>query len=583
MLVPGPQKNSHKIILYQLIVRLFGNLNTTNTFCGTLAENGAGKFDDITESALVSLREFGATHLWFTGVIEHATVTDYSAYGIRRDNSLLVKGRAGSPYAVKDYYDVDPDLAREAGSRMAEFGALVARTHAAGLRVIIDFIPNHLARQYGSDAKPDGVTDFGQEDDPGLFFAPDNNFYYLPGQEFVVPEGAGALYRCDEDYEESPARATGNDVFRADPSLHDWYETVKLNYGVDVMNRGKTCFDPVPSTWWKMLEVLRFWAGKGVDGFRCDMAEMVPVGFWGWVIPRVRELNPDLVFIAEIYNPAAYRTYLFEGRFDYLYDKVGLYDAMRRLICGGGTVEDITRVWQEESGDFSSRMLRFLENHDEQRIASRFFAGDPFLALPAMLLSATLHGGPVMYYSGQELGVRAEGAEGFQGDDGRTTLFDYWSIPELQGWVNGGRYDGAGMSAGQRELRDFYGKLNGFVLSSEAVCSGEFYDLQYANIDRQDTGYDRSRIYSYLRYTAGQQLLFVVNFDRHRAFRTSVRIPDHAWCEKLGHRHDSLYRFREVFPEQVLSFTLRGDEVTGTGVGFMLEPLAFYVLEITPV
>ena len=367
---PMSLPTSDKIVVYQIYTRLFGNLNTTNKFYGNRDENGVGKFNDITDKALTSLKKFGISHVWFTGVIEHATMTDYSAFGIPKDNPYVVKGIAGSPYAIKDYYDVNPDLAVDVPNRMKEFEALVERSHRADLKVIIDCVPNHVARQYHSDVKPKGVKDFGEEDNKNVSFDPQNNFYYLPNQAFQVPDNVPIPPGVEAfPYAENPAKATGNDVFAAKPSINDWFETVKLNYGVDYLNGRQKHFSPIPSTWLKMRDILLYWAQKGVDGFRCDMAEMVPFEFWGWVIPEVKKVYPNQLFIAEIYNPTEYHNYLFNGKFDYLYDKVGLYDSLRRLMEGHGHAGDITRVWQNESGNFSNRMHRFLENHDEQRIA----------------------------------------------------------------------------------------------------------------------------------------------------------------------------------------------------------------------
>ena len=452
---------THKLVIYQIFTRLFGNQNSTNKPWGTRDENCVGKFNDITDRALLELKKFGVSHVWYTGIIEHVLMTDYSAEGIRKDNPMVVKGRAGSPYAIKDYYDVDPDLAVDVKNRMQEFEALLKRTHANGLKVLIDFIPNHLAREYQSDAKPTGVVDIGQHEDKTITFSPENNFYYLPGEPFQVPDGVSLPPGlAAEPYVENPAKATGNDVFEAKPTVGDWYETVKLNYGVDYQNDRRPYFDPIPSTWRRMRDILLFWAKKGVDGFRCDMAEMVPVEFWEWAIPQVKAANPSVVFIAEIYNPKQYKDYVQTGKFDYLYDKVGLYDALRRLMEGKGTTADITNVWKNESGDISEHMLRFLENHDEQRIASRFFANDPWVAVPAMTLAATLHTGPVMLYFGQELGVNPTKQEGFQGDDGRTTIFDYWGVPEYQAWTNDGKFDGGKLTDNQKKLRQFYHQLN---------------------------------------------------------------------------------------------------------------------------
>ena len=588
-----------KLIIYQISTRLFGNQNTTNIPNGSRDENGVGTFNDINDAALQSIRQFGASHVWYTGVIEHATQTDYSQFGIRPDDPAVVKGRAGSPYAVKDYYDVDPDLAVSVPDRMAEFDALAQRTHAHNLQVIIDFIPNHVARQYGSDAKPDGVADLGQNDDTTVNFSPNNNFYYLPGETFVVPDGITVVRHSDfspsrvnEDglksgcrttviplaSREFPAKITGSGSLTASPDANDWYETVKLNYGVNVFD-GSHHLNPVPATWQQMLDILLFWAGKGVDGFRCDMAQLVPVEFWTWAISRVKKRYPRLIFIAEIYEPGLYRSYIFDGGFDYLYDKVGLYDAARRLMEGHGSCYEITQVWQRESGDFAQHMLRFLETHDEQRITSRFFASDPWAAVPAMTLTATMHTGPFLIYFGQEIGVRAEGSEGFSGDDGRTTIFDYWGLTDWQNWISGrdggpGAYDGAHLTDDQRSLRAFYQQLNRLVNGSDAIQNGYFYDLQYANDAGQSEGYDAHRVYSYLRYTDRQKLLIVCNFSGHTNHHTTVRIPRHAF-EVMGLDSARTYQFTDIF----LSDT-RVEAVGREGVPLMLPPRSVRVLEI---
>lgn len=527
--------SDHKLTIYQLLVRHFGNKNTTNKFYGSLDENGSGKFRDIDDRALEEIKNLGISHVWFTGVIEHATMTDYSAYGIPPDDPDVVKGRAGSPYAIKDYYDVNPDLAVDVNRRIDEFEALIARTHGHGLKVLMDFVPNHVARTYASDKKPDGTIDLGAQDDKSRAFSPQNDFYYVPGEAFRVPlgydpGGDGFQSRLkDGRFEEFPAKATGNDVFNASPSMDDWFETIKLNYGVDYANDRKLHIDPTPPIWSKMRDILLYWAEKGADGFRCDMAEMVPVEFWEWVIAEVKAQYPALIFIAEIYNPQAYRTYIEQGRFDYLYDKVGLYDALRKLIEDDATghVDSITQVWKYESKGFSKHMLRFLENHDEQRIASRFFAGNAWFAKAAMVVSTTLSSGPVMIYSGQEVGEPAVGAMGFSGDDGRTTIFDYWGVPHHQRWMNGGAFDGGQLNDDERALRRFYGDLLRIATTHEAIREGNFFELQQGNT--WSTGFN-GKTYAFLRYTEKERLLIVANFER-RDKEVKVYLPD----EVLAH------------------------------------------------
>ncbi|WP_158797091.1 alpha-amylase family protein [Pedobacter sp. L105] len=514
-----------KIMIYQLLPRLFGNKQQNNVPYGTIEQNGSGKFADISDKALDGIKELGTTHVWFTGVISHATLTDYSSAGLPANNANVVKGRAGSPYAVRDYYDIDPDLAADAKNRMAEFEDLVKRTHQKGLKVIIDFVPNHVARQYQSRMKPQRVKDFGEDDNVNLAFSAANDYYYVPGKDFVVPAPQSAQQTPLSPlqhiaYVESPAKATGNNVFSERPAVDDWYETVKLNYGLDYQDQEKTYFDPAPAVWTKMRDILTFWTNKGVDGFRCDMAEMVPLAFWAWVIPEVKKVNPDLIFIGEAYDPAKYQSFLTTGKFDYLYDKVGLYDGLKRLIRSEdqADVNDIRKVWQADAG-FNNHLLNFLENHDEERIASAGFAGRAELALPAMVVSATLSGGPVMTYFGQEVGEPGRGAEGFGGEDNRTTIFDYWGVPEHQKWMNGGAFDGGRLSAEQKELRGYYARLLQLAGASEAIAKGQFWEIPVA-------GNMNKRMYGYVRYTRTQRLLVLVNFDRHYRMESQVQIPE---------------------------------------------------------
>lgn len=564
-------KTHHKLLVYELTLRLSGNKNTKVTPWGSLADNGTGTFGDLDDVALRHFKSFGVTHLWPMGIVEHATMEDFSAFGIERDHPAVIKGRAGSPYAIKDYYDVNPYLATDPSRRMEEFEAMVERIHTNGLKIIIDFIPNHVSRTYHSDAKPAGVSDLGEGDDATVPFSPRNNFYYLPGQDFEVPQGIRLPMESTQPYHEYPARATGNDVFSAHPGINDWYETVKLNYGVDYLGDRAGHFDPVPSTWLKMRDILLFWVGKGVDGFRCDMAEMVPVEFWGWCIPQIKA-EADVVFIAEIYNPAEYHAYIFEGGFDYLYDKVGLYDALRRLMEGHGSVGDITRLWQHESGDIDEHMLRFLENHDEQRIASQFFAGDARYARPAWVISATLGRGPLMYYFGQEVGEPATEAEGFQSADGRTTIFDWWRVPYWQKLLSNGTFDGAGLTPGQKELLAFYQSVNQLCLTSEAVKTGDFFDLQYVNDNGQSVGYDR--VYSYLRYTPDEILLFVTSFRLTEETSTFVRIPD-LFRSMAGHEPGTPFRYCEVFGN-----TRQQGEAT-EGIPVTIPPAGVLIFSLT--
>jgi glycosidase len=528
--VQKPNENKkEKVVIYQMMTRLFGNKKSNNIKYGTREENGVGKFNDITTKALREIKALGITHVWYTGVIEHAIVSDYSDFGIAIDDADVVKGRAGSPYAIKDYYDVNPDLAASVPDRLNEFRQLIGRTHEAGMKVIIDFVPNHVARTYVSDASPGGTSDFGEKDDTSVTFAVDNNFYYIPGEKFTVPSDyepipGDAFTTKDGNFDENPAKATGNDKFSSSPSKNDWFETVKLNYGVDMQNGRAKYFDPIPDTWMKMRDILSYWAQLDVDGFRCDMAEMVPVEFWGWVIPQIEAKHPDIVFIAEIYNPQEYENYIQKGKFSFLYDKVELYDTLRNIIVGTGSTNNIASIIQDfERKQIDRNILRFMENHDEQRLASHFFAGDWWAGWPAVALSSTISNGPMMIYFGQEVGEPGLGEEGFQGDDGRTTIFDYWGVPEHQKWMNEGVFDGGKLSDDQKKLRSGYARLLNLCNTNAAIREGKYYDLHGFN-RQSEQGYQSDKVYTFIKQHNEELILIICNFDGEEK-QLSIALP----------------------------------------------------------
>ncbi|MBR1804565.1 MAG: alpha-amylase [Muribaculaceae bacterium] len=496
-----------KPIIYQLMPRWFTNMNDHCQPGGTMQQNGVGKFNDIDSHILSAIKHLGVTHVWYTGIIEHATKTHFD--GIAPCNPHVVKGQAGSPYAIRDYYDVSPELACDVPHRMDEFEALVQRTHDAGMKVIIDFVPNHVARQYGSDAKPDNVADLGEADNPEMFFDPSNNFYYITGQTFAPSIDLG---QGGDAYFEHPARATGNDCWHASPGASDWYETVKLNYGIDPWN-GSRHFSPIPDTWHKMLHIMRFWCSKGIDGMRCDMVHMVPVEFWHWAIGHIKQEYPHMTFIAEIYDTTLYRSYIHDGGFDYLYDKVTLYDTLFNIVRGSASTQHITGCWQTLD-DIRDHMLNFLENHDELRLASPQFAGEAIKGRPALVVSACISTCPMMIYAGQELGERALDAEGFSGRDGRTTIFDYWSVPTIRQWLSKPQLNR------RNPLRDYYKRVLNLCNTEPAIARGAMFDLMYVNPHL-------SRQYAFLRHCDGDVLLIVANFS-DRSASVPVNIPDHA-------------------------------------------------------
>ena len=502
---------NNKIIVYQIFTRLYGNRNTSRKENGSIEENGCGKLNDLTPTVLKKIRNMGVSHVWYTGVIRHATQTDYSDHGIPVNHPAVVKGKAGSPYAITDYYDIDPDLATDVDLRMLEFEQLVERTHQAGMKVIIDFVPNHVARQYHSICKPEGGRDLGEDDNPQHGFDPQNNFYYCPGQSFSPY--FDLYHGAEQPYHEEPAKATGNDCFHHAPGVNDWYETVKLNYGVDYYAGRIGHFQPIPDTWDKMTDILLFWAGKGIDGFRCDMAEMVPTAFWHWAIDKVKYRYPEIIFVGEVYDPNQYRSYLGAG-FDYLYDKVGMYDTLRGVMGGGLSTHAITSAWQQ-TDDIRDHMLFFLENHDEQRIASDFFVGDARKGVPALVVSALLQQNPLMVYAGQEYGERGMDQEGFSGRDGRTTIFDYWCIDTLV------RAAQRKLTAEEKVLKAQYDKVLNIARSEKSIVEGDSFDLMYVNGQYQ-------RQYAFLRKADSEVLLVVVNFDDLPVVM-DVMIPAHAF------------------------------------------------------
>ncbi|TVP46928.1 MAG: alpha-amylase [Mongoliibacter sp.] len=540
-------QEQHKVVVYQVFTRLFGNTNSTNKAWGTIEENGVGKFNDFTDKALEEIKNFGVSHIWYTGVPHHAVIRDYTAYGISLDDPDVVKGRAGSPYAVKDYYQVNPDLAEDPSKRMEEFEALIGRTHKHGMKVIIDIVPNHVARKYEGKNNPNGVSDFGADDDTSVEYKKHNNFYYIPGKDFHVPDpldgykplGGEDNPLADGEFEESPAKWTGNGSREAQPNFHDWYETVKVNYGVkpdgskdfpalpedyaDKDYRAHHEFwkdKDVPSSWKKFRDIALFWTKKGVDGFRFDMAEMVPVEFWSYMNSAIKTENPEAFLLAEIYNPKAYRDYIHLGKMDYLYDKVELYDTLKNIMQGKGSTDNLIPI-QSGLSDINKNMLHFLENHDEQRIASPEFAGNAEKGKPAAVVSATIDAGPMMIYFGQEVGEPGAEDAGF-GKPSRTSIFDYIGVPHHQRWVNEGKFDGGKLSPKEKELREFYKNLLNFTLYSPAL-SGEYTEIHSYN--RQNTEWYNDRVFSFARWGNGQRLIIISNFDAEDSFGFELQLP----------------------------------------------------------
>jgi len=562
---PEPQQSEpmkpQKIVVYQVFTRLFGNTNTTNKPWGTKEENGVGKFNDFTDTALEEIKKLGVSHIWYTGVPHHGVIGDFPEIGVSSDDPDVIKGRAGSPYAVRDYYQVNPDLAVDVTKRMEEFEALIARTHKHGMKVIIDIVPNHVSRFYEGKNNPAGVRDFGADDDKMVEYTKNNNFYYIPGKAFQVPESKNGYQPlggekhplADGKFDENPAKWTGNGSRLAQPDFYDWYETVKINYGVSP--DGKKDFDELPSgaekldwkahydfwqgkdvpdSWKKFKDITQFWLGKGVDGFRFDMAEMVPVEFWSYLNSHIKKTNPEAFLLAEVYNPSLYRDYIHKGKMDYLYDKVELYDTLKHILQGHGSTDNLVPIL-EGLKDIEHHMLHFLENHDEQRIASPEFAGNPWKAMPAMVVSATVSTSPTMIYFGQEVGEPGAEDAGF-GDPSRTSIFDYIGVPHHQKWMNGGKFDGGQLTENEKALRNYYSEVLNFTRNSSALM-GEYLELHSFNRS-QNPAYT-NKAFAFARWDESQKLIVVTNFDEFQSVKTTLKLSPEllkAWNLKAGER-----------------------------------------------
>lgn len=535
-----------KPVVYQVFTRLFGNTNTHNVPWGTKEENGVGKFADFTPKALAELKEMGVSHMWYTGVLHHALVADYSEYGIGIDDPDVVKGRAGSPYAIKDYYNVNPDLATHPDNRLGEFEALIERTHQAGMKVVIDIVPNHVARNYQSLSAPAGVKDFGAQDDTSQTYVRDNNFYYVTGADFKVPSstdyqvlGGKAHHLADGEFAESPAKWTGNGARAAQPNIHDWYETVKVNYGVrpdgsydfptlpaDMAEQDYKAHyafwqgKDLPDSWYKFRDITQYWLGKGVDGFRYDMAEMVPVEFWSFLNSSIKMTNPEAFILAEVYNPTLYRAYIHQGKMDFLYDKVGFYDSLKLLMQGKGDAQSVMQAHQSVS-DIAPHMLHFLENHDEQRIASPEFAGSAEKGKPAMVVSHLISSAPTMLYFGQSVGEEGSEMAGF-GKPSRTSIFDYVGVPAHQAWMNNGKFDGGQLTPAQKQLRAYYKKIMN-LSSQPAIIDGELIDVDAKNAQ----GGQAKKVMAFARANKAERLVVASNFDAKHAQTVTLTLPSH--------------------------------------------------------
>ncbi len=585
--------------IYQLFVRIFGNTKGANVYDGDIATNGCGTFEDINDVALDGIKQLGVTHIWLTGVVRQATLSDFSSIdpALGPDDPDIVKGRAGSPYAIKDYFDVSPELAQNPAQRIQSFQALLNRIHDHGLKAVIDLVPNHVSRAYSSTVRPD--LNFGTHDDQSQFFVASNNFFYLvdPAGEALqlsYPQGAPPRDGLDGRFapEDNSAagrvpKATGNNQTSHTPSANDWYEAIKLNYGFNFVD-GTTHYSPIPDTWNKIDAVLAYWQGLGVDGFRCDFSHWIPVEFWSWAIARAKARGP-VYFFAETYdNPDAAPGYskqaFVQAGFDALYDS-NFYNTIKGIFAASNWANDLDGVLP--SAALSGHMLRYVENHDERRAASPVTPGDPgnsgfgsaSAGFVVTALAHTLGAEPSLLYNGQEVGEPALGAEGFGGDDGRTTIFDYWTMPMFASWVDGHTYDGALMTSDQQTLRANYVAL-GQLLALPAFAAGKTYSLQSANKSATEFGGQGQFVYAVLRTDPDRASTFLMlfNLSATNNYRPQVRIPSEALNEARLPVDGTMLTFNDHFS----SFTTNAaaNALSTTGVEIDLPALAVRALEI---
>lgn len=573
--------------IYQVFTRLFGNKNTQNTPWGSIEKNGVGKFSDFTDTALTEIKELGITHIWYTGVPHHALINDYKDIGVSDDHPSVVKGRAGSPYAVKDYYSVNPDLADDPTQRLEEFQALIKRSHDNGLKVIIDIVPNHIARNYEGLNNPEGICDFGDQDDTTIEYHRNNNFYYIPNSSFELPDidpaflplGGEQHPALSSPFLETPAKWTGNGSRLSKPNFDDWYETVKINYGIrpdgskdfpelpnDYAKRDHRAHYhfwqdvDVPNSWVKFRDIALYWLEKGVDGFRYDMAEMVPVEFWSYLNSSIKMKNQDAFLMAEVYQPDLYRDYIHLGKMDYLYDKVDLYDGLKAIMQGKASTAIIPEI-QHQMMDIEHHMMHFLDNHDEQRVASPEFVGNPQIAKPAMLVSTLLSSSPTMIYFGQEVGEPGAENAGF-GQPSRTSIFDYIGVPQHQKWMNGGKFDGGQLNEQEKQLRTFYQRVMTFALEHSSM-TGKYLDLH-------QSGQLSDSTYAFLRFDQEELVIAATNFSQSTTENIQLKIIEEV-IQELG-IVDGNYAVNEHI-EGIQQLTLSVEN----GVGYLnaeLKPLA---------
>jgi glycosidase len=335
--------------------------------------------------------------------------------------------------------------------------------------------------------------------------------------------------------------------------------------------------------------VLAYWQGLGVDGFRCDFAHWVPVEFWKWAIARARSRAPAYFFAEAYDNPDAAPGFspsaFVQAGFDALYD-YQLYNGVKGIFASGKWCNDLDALLPDAAVE--GHLLRYAENHDECRAAAPIKLGDPGnsgfgSAWEGFAVTALLHAlgpDPALLYNGQEVGEPGQGAEGFGGDDGRTTIFDYWTMPAFARWVNGHAYDGANLTGDQQSLRSSYLVL-WKLLSQPAFAEGKVYSIQSANKAAPSYGGSGQWMYGFLRYQpdAGQTYLVLINLDPANGYQPKVHLPTEALNQARLPPSGATLHFADAFSPYTASAA--ASDLPTLGVEIDMPPLGVRMLRIT--
>jgi glycosidase len=556
-------------VIYQLPIRTWG--------AHSQGLAGRGKVTDISDEILKKLALFGIDYLWLTGVMEAA-----SSDVLDED---IIKGDAGSYYAIYDSWDVSPQI-----GTMNEFEDLVKRAHSHGLRILIDLVPNHTARDHRTDVLCKSKMDFGDQDRQDTFFDVNNNYYYVLNTVFTPPGMFGKgdrrydrdIFRDGVQYE-SPAKVTGNDVISSHPSISDWFETVKLNYGYNLLG-SRGYFDPIPRTWTQISDIAKYWLEKGVDGFRIDFAHAVPIEFWRYFAEKVRDVKGDAFLLAEAYEsdlsmklPGFTYQAMYEAGFDSIYNS-SLYWNFRNQATEPGNREFfrtentvIDRDWVGESG---AMFTHYMENHDEVRLASRHFAvglasreqrAELGLAYTSFL---SLLPGHMLIHGGQELQEDAGVYGSFAGDNGRTSIFDFVYQPQVLAWL---RKD---IKPHFLAFRDKYRRLLALKSQSPFRLSHSNNVPTYRNLYATNYKKEQNRwVGAYVRFDGSDRYLVVINsdpFEGHEAtihFTSEWGEDSHGFLSELQIvNSDRRYIFEDTLHNRTwrpLDPAIRGDGVPG--------------------